>query len=291
MYEDPITPLGTDYAQFRALGKYGAKSGMLLTVQNSHHHRRFRDSAQSMDPIIYVLVVLAIVFLAMKIRDSIQGSPSPPWDGVPNAASGNHVYRPEFILQSGDRYTGYWRVVNGVCVERDGAGTCIYVKGGSYQGDWKHDKRHGYGVRKWPSGDVYEGEWKNNKMEGKGKYVYANGTRYEGHFKENKYSGFGELTYPDGGKYSGQWLNGMKEGQATNTWANGGSYQGSYVKDHRCGYGVMRYATGGTYAGNWTADMRHGYGVSTNPDGTTVAGMWDNDKPVGVVGGGVFQGG
>src|SRR5271154_7705 len=97
-----------------------------------------------MDQIIYLLVFLAIVFLAMKIRESIQSTPSPPWNGVPNPPTGqsqNNVYRPEFLLPSGDRYTGYWRVVNGLCVERDGVGTCIYVKGGAYQGDWKNKKQ------------------------------------------------------------------------------------------------------------------------------------------------------
>ena len=200
----------------------------------------------------------------------------------------NNLWQPEFILPSGDRYTGYWRVVNGRCVDRDGKGTCIYAKGGTYEGDWKQNKRHGNGVQRWRSGDVYDGEWKNDKMEGKRKWIYINGSMYVGDFKADKFSGFGELKYSDGGKYSGQWLQGMKEGQATMSWANGGSYVGAYVKDKRCGYGVMRYATGGVYAGDWAADTKHGHGVFTNTDGTTVVGMWNNDKPV--VGGGGFQG-
>ena len=144
-----------------------------------------------MDPILWALVALAIVFLALKIRESLLGGSS-PGAGAPNIGTGkdrNNLWQPEFILPSGDRYTGYWRVVNGQCVERDGKGTCIYAKGGTYEGDWKQNKRHGSGVQRWKSGDVYDGEWKNDKMEGKGKWIYINGSMYVGYFKADKFSG------------------------------------------------------------------------------------------------------
>lgn len=32
-----------------------------------------------------------------------------------------------------------------------------YRTGGQYQGEWKYDKKHGYGVKSWVSGNKYEG--------------------------------------------------------------------------------------------------------------------------------------
>lgn len=58
----------------------------------------------------------------------------------------------------------------------------------------KH-QRHGHGKYIWNrgfhSGDVYDGEYKNNKKEGFGVMKYANGTVYEGQFKNNERHGHG----------------------------------------------------------------------------------------------------
>ena len=41
-----------------------------------------------------------------------------------------------------------------------------------YEGDWKDDKRTGYGTYTWPDGDKYVGEYKDDERCGRGTYIY-----------------------------------------------------------------------------------------------------------------------
>ncbi len=68
--------------------------------------------------------------------------------------------------------------------------TYTYPNGTQYKGEWKDDKRHGYGVWLRPDGMKYEGEWENDKPGGQG-----------------------TLTYPDGRKRTGKWENGKFVGE------------------------------------------------------------------------------
>lgn len=49
-----------------------------------------------------------------------------------------------------------------------------------YEGEWKDDRRHGYGVLKVDSHYTYYGQWVNNARTGYGVMVYENGVREEG---------------------------------------------------------------------------------------------------------------
>ena len=42
-------------------------------------------------------------------------------------------------------------------------------------GEWKEDRRHGYGTYCFVSGEMYVGQWEMNKKHGKGKLEYASG--------------------------------------------------------------------------------------------------------------------
>lgn len=55
----------------------------------------------------------------------------------------------------------------------------------SYAGEWKNDKRSGFGVSERSDGTKYEGEWLNNKRHGYGCTVFQDGTREEGKYKNN----------------------------------------------------------------------------------------------------------
>jgi hypothetical protein len=35
-----------------------------------------------------------------------------------------------------------------------------------YEGEWKDDVKHGYGVKTWANGDRYEGEWRDGTKHG-----------------------------------------------------------------------------------------------------------------------------
>nr|XP_057917631.1 junctophilin-1-like [Doryrhamphus excisus] len=55
----------------------------------------------------------------------------------------------------------------------------------SYMGEWKNDKRSGFGVSERSNGMKYEGEWLNNKRHGYGCTVFPDGTKEEGKYKNN----------------------------------------------------------------------------------------------------------
>lgn len=66
-----------------------------------------------------------------------------------------------------------------------GKGKFTYADGKTYEGDYLHNKKNGYGVYKW-EGKVYEGPWVDGKMHGQGwltnefgrkKYEFRNGMR------------------------------------------------------------------------------------------------------------------
>ncbi|XP_057179174.1 junctophilin-1a [Triplophysa rosa] len=55
----------------------------------------------------------------------------------------------------------------------------------SYMGEWKNDKRNGFGVSERSNGLKYEGEWLNNKRHGYGCTIFPDGTKEEGKYKNN----------------------------------------------------------------------------------------------------------
>eukprot|EP01043_Picozoa_sp_COSAG02_P067462 COSAG02_NODE_10850_length_1846_cov_1.447624_2_plen_127_part_00 len=52
-------------------------------------------------------------------------------------------------------------------------------KSAYYEGNWKNDKRHGFGRMTHSNGDVYEGDWENGKQCGTGKVEMASKDVYE----------------------------------------------------------------------------------------------------------------
>ncbi|XP_071477064.1 junctophilin-2-like [Diadema antillarum] len=54
-----------------------------------------------------------------------------------------------------------------------------------YMGEWKQDKRAGYGTSQRSDGYQYAGEWHNNKRHGYGCLTYPNGHKEEGKWKQN----------------------------------------------------------------------------------------------------------
>ena len=56
-------------------------------------------------------------------------------------------------------------------------------------------------------GDKYIGEWKNNKKHGYGTYTYKSGDKYVGNYKDDKYHGQGTYTWSDGRRETGFYMN------------------------------------------------------------------------------------
>uniref|UniRef100_V9KHY1 Junctophilin n=1 Tax=Callorhinchus milii TaxID=7868 RepID=V9KHY1_CALMI len=55
----------------------------------------------------------------------------------------------------------------------------------TYIGEWKHDKRSGFGASQRSDGLKYEGEWLSNKRHGYGCTTFPDGTKEEGKYKQN----------------------------------------------------------------------------------------------------------
>ncbi|XP_058032876.1 junctophilin-1 isoform X2 [Ahaetulla prasina] len=55
----------------------------------------------------------------------------------------------------------------------------------TYMGEWKNDKRNGFGISERSNGMKYEGEWLNNKRHGYGCTMLPDGTKEEGKYKNN----------------------------------------------------------------------------------------------------------
>lgn len=55
----------------------------------------------------------------------------------------------------------------------------------TYMGEWKADKRTGFGLAERSDGLKYEGEWFNNKKNGYGVTTFRDGTKQEGKYKNN----------------------------------------------------------------------------------------------------------
>lgn len=59
--------------------------------------------------------------------------------------------------------------------------------GRTYEGGYKDDKKHGWGVFKWPSGKEYRGYWHEGKQHGNGELWNAeNGTHVAGKWSMGK---------------------------------------------------------------------------------------------------------
>jgi junctophilin len=52
-------------------------------------------------------------------------------------------------------------------------------------GEWKNDKRSGFGVSQRSDGLKYEGEWASNRRHGYGCMTFPDGTKEEGKYKQN----------------------------------------------------------------------------------------------------------
>lgn len=55
----------------------------------------------------------------------------------------------------------------------------------TYMGEWKNDKRAGFGISERSDGLKYEGEWYNNRKYGYGVTTFRDGKKEEGKYKNN----------------------------------------------------------------------------------------------------------
>ena len=63
------------------------------------------------------------------------------------------------------------------------------MDGSTYDGEWKHGLRDGFGTANYRTGDIYKGEWSQGMKHGKGQWIRKNGETITGTFEYNKASG------------------------------------------------------------------------------------------------------
>ncbi|KAJ3110502.1 18S rRNA maturation protein [Phlyctochytrium bullatum] len=89
------------------------------------------------------------------------------------------------------------------------------INGDRYLGEWKANKKEGCSGRaKTPAlRKVYAGEWKDDRRHGFGTYYYEDGSYYEGMWADDQKEGWGKMNYADGSVYEGEWHREMRHGQ------------------------------------------------------------------------------
>ena len=85
--------------------------------------------------------------------------------------------------QSGATYASMHTDSNLSFVSQDDINDMNVVE--TYMGEWKNDKRSGFGVSERSDGLRYDGEWYNNKKHGYGVTTFKDGAKEEGKYKNN----------------------------------------------------------------------------------------------------------
>ena len=216
--------------------------------------------------------------------------------------SGNRGYKPSMEPQS-DRHFIPLAIINDLKAQKNGTKKTVFwvkkkkkqedgtVKGEKwstsqqYSGDWKENKKHGYGIKIYDNKDKYEGYWENDLRNGKGTYWLCIGKNkyrklYTGDWKNNQKEGHGIYFYKDGSCYDGEWKNSKRDGKGLMIYANEDIYQGSWKEDKKHGHGILEKSNGDKYYGYWNSDMKEGQGYYWySKTGKVYLGEWHEDCP------------
>lgn len=149
-----------------------------------------------------------------------------------------------------------------------------FKSGSVYDGQWKGNARHGFGVQQWFDGARYEGEWKDNIAEGRGRFQHCSGDVYVGEWKSNVAHGYGIYYHKDLTKYEGEWCKDCQDGYGVEIWADGTRYTGLFSKGFKEGWGVYIFPDGSQFAGAFRQNHFHGCGQNTGLDGRIFRGSW-----------------
>ena len=144
-------------------------------------------------------------------------------------------------------------------------------------------------------GYVYTGEFKNNKKDGYGTIEWKDGNKYQGEFKDNQLNGYGMIEFPGQKYYQGEVKNGRMDGFGEFFWNNDKKYIGNYKNDKRNGLGVFIFKANNmknsillgetenntdfnslsAYIGFWKNGNMDGFGMKVN-NYEVKYGLWEN---------------
>ncbi|OWK09214.1 hypothetical protein Celaphus_00006512, partial [Cervus elaphus hippelaphus] len=156
-----------------------------------------------------------------------------------------------------------------------------------YAGEWRADRRSGYGVSQRSNGLRYEGEWLGNRRHGYGRTTRPDGSREEGKYKRNRlvHGGRVRSLLPLAlrrGKVKEKVDRAVEGARRAFDFDDGGCYVGGWEAGRAHGYGVC---TGPGAQGEYSGCWAHGFeslGVFTGPGGHSYQGHWQQGKREGL---------
>ena len=191
---------------------------------------------------------------------------------------------------------------------RHGNGTESYPNNTYYDGEFKNNKKDGFGtLLSTDQSILHTGLWKNDLCVGEGVKFYKNHESYlkfEGSFLQGTQSGPGMLTLKDESILIGKWIRNnpmdgqwqitypstslsttysgaaaffpeinknmpLPQGEGTMNYVNDDVCNGQFYKGQRSGKGICKYANGDVWDGTWDNDeWDNCVGVLTYADGT-----------------------
>ena len=174
----------------------------------------------------------------------------------------------------------------------------------SYEGEWKDEKRDGYGILSWnedckfigkfendkiieygklwnKEGDMYKGFWKEFQAEGIGIYQNKKGSTYKGEWKNDRQNGFGMEKWPKGSNFMGEYYEGFKNGIGILSFGNKAGYKGEFKDGVITGIGTFYFEDMRKYEGQWKNNKMDGYGILIWPGGDVFEGEFKEDKKCG----------
>jgi len=79
-----------------------------------------------------------------------------------------------------------------------------YPDGGTYFGQFKEGKRHGFGEQIWADGSLYQGFFFDDMCNGLGRLIHVEGDAYQGDWVDDKAEGHGYYLHSDKTVYEGK---------------------------------------------------------------------------------------
>jgi len=147
---------------------------------------------------------------------------------------------------------------------REGYGLYIqHTTGGTYEGVFSKNERHGNGMLFIPNRLKFCGEFYRDFIHGYGTLVFEDSSSYNGHFLRNCYHGKGTLCESDESIYVGHFRHGLRHGDGVEKYSDGKVFLGEYRGGKRHGIGTLLEKENGKllYSGKWQDDLMDGYGV------------------------------
>ena len=94
--------------------------------------------------------------------------------------------------------------------DRSGIGIFYNHNGIIFMGEYKVNKRNGFGIEENPNVGKYEGTWLDDCLTGTGILTFKDGRIYIGQMDKAKFSGFGKLLWTNGDYFIGEFKDGNR---------------------------------------------------------------------------------